>query len=332
MLYANKLSSSVSSELRPDLQEAYRVLDIEAAGLQALKKHLNGDFTQAVDILMATTGRVVITGVGKSGHIGRKISATLASTGTPSFFIHPVEASHGDLGMLMKGDSLIALSNSGETKELAEIIAFARSNHLPIIAVTKEPSSTLARMAEVCLLLPSTPEACPLELAPTTSSLATLALGDALAMVLLKRRGFTPKDFGRLHPGGKLGARLIRLDKIMHRQDKLPLITPFLLMKETLLVMTSKALGCAGVIDETGKLIGIVTDGDLRRHMGPQLLEKQACEIMTRNPKTLSPDTLLEEATTFMNERSISGIFVVDEQSRPIGFVHLHDCLKHERL
>lgn len=315
-----------------DLQEARRVLDSELHGLQGLKESLNGEFIEAINILETTPGRVVITGMGKSGHIGRKIASTLASTGTPSFFIHPAEASHGDLGMIMKGDTLIAISNSGETKELAEIITFSKANRLPLIAITKNRSSTLAHMSTICLLLPGLPEACPLELAPTTSSMMTLALGDALAMVLLKRRGFTSTDFGRLHPGGKLGARLVRIDKVMHHAHVLPLVPVHMLMKDVLLVMTSKSFGCAGVIDDKGILIGMVTDGDLRRHMGTHLLEQKAEDIMTRSPKTLPPYVLLEEATAFMNENAISGTFVVDENKRPLGFIHLHDCLKKERL
>ena len=314
-----------------DMVEAYRVLEVECQGLMALKDHLNHGFVKAVDIFATTKGRVVVTGVGKSGHIGRKISSTLASTGTPSFFIHPVEASHGDLGMLQKDDALLVLSNSGETKELTEIISFARLNHMALVAVTKNDTSTLAKVADVCLLLPPVPEACPLELAPTTSSLATLALGDTLAMVLLKRRGFTPQDFGRLHPGGKLGARLIKVSKLMHTHEALPLVPLSCPMGDVLLMMTSKSLGCAGVIDEEGHLVGIITDGDLRRHMGSHLLNKQAVDVMTSSPHTLAPHVLVDEAKAFMSEKKISVLFIVDNH-KPIGLLHLHDFLTHERL
>jgi arabinose-5-phosphate isomerase len=320
------LSSLVDHE---DLMEAKRIIEIEKQGLEALMASLDNCFVHAVDFLLNTTGRVVLTGVGKSGHIAKKIASTMASTGTPAFFIHPAEASHGDLGMLTRGDSLLALSNSGETKELAEILAYAKSMHIPLIAITKNKKSTLASMAEVTLTLPNTPEACPLQLAPTTSSLMTLALGDALSMALLKRRGFTPQDFSRLHPGGRLGAKLIKVAKIMHLSSALPLVGMGTVMQEALLVMTSKSFGCIGVIDANKSLRGVITDGDLRRHMSPHLLEQRVENIMTSSPFTLNAHLLVQEAMAYLNEKNITGAFVLDERNTVCGFIHLHDCIRH---
>lgn len=311
-----------------DLEEGRRVLDIQKQGLDVLASGLDEKFVHALDVMISAQGRVVLTGVGKSGHIAKKIASTLASTGTPSFFIHPAEASHGDLGMLSEGDVLLSLSNSGETKELAEIITFSKANHIPVIGITQNPKSTLAMTADIVLLLPMVPEACPLQLAPTTSSLVSLALGDALAMALLKRRGFTPQDFSRLHPGGKLGARLITVGKVMHQNEEVPMIVEGACMTEALLMMTSKTFGCVGVINTSGYLKGIITDGDLRRHMSPTLLESIVDDIMTPSPFTLTPSILAQEALTLMNEKGITGSFVLNEEQKVCGFLHMHDCIK----
>ncbi|HET6518685.1 MAG TPA: KpsF/GutQ family sugar-phosphate isomerase, partial [Geminicoccaceae bacterium] len=286
--------------------------------------------------LAAARGRVVVTGMGKSGHVARKIAATLASTGTPALYVHPAEASHGDLGMIAPGDLVLALSNSGETPELADIVAHARRFGLPLVAITGRAGSTLAGAADLCLLLPPRPEACPMGLAPTTSTTAMMALGDALAVALLERRGFTAADFGRFHPGGRLGARLVRVEQLMHRGDGLPLVAPATALADAVLEMTAKRLGCVGVRgDADGRLVGIITDGDLRRRMQAcgrdrNPLEGRAGDIMTRAPKTIRPDALAVEAVALMNAapRPVTVLFVVDDDDRPVGALHMHDCLR----
>jgi arabinose-5-phosphate isomerase len=267
--------------------------------------------------------------MGKSGHIGRKIAATLASTGTPALYVHPAEASHGDLGMITGDDAVLALSNSGETPELADIVAYTRRFSIPLLAIVGRAVSSLAQAADLTLVLPARPEACPIGLAPTTSSTAMLALGDALAVALLERRGFGAYDFGLLHPGGKLGKKLVRVDDIMHRGDELPLVGLAAPMSEVLLEMTAKRLGCVGVVNGRGTLTGIITDGDLRRHMEDGLLGRRAAEIMTAAPKTIRPQALAAEALAVMNqaERPFTVIFVVEGQ-RPVGALHMHDCLR----
>jgi arabinose-5-phosphate isomerase len=269
--------------------------------------------------------------MGKSGHVARKIAATLASTGTPALFVHPAEASHGDLGMIVAGDAVLALSNSGETPELADLIAHARRYALPLVGVTGRAGSTLAEAADVALLLPAAREACPMGLAPTTSTTMQMALGDALAVALLTRRGFGPSDFRQIHPGGKLGARLRRVRELMHTGDELPLVAPELRMDAALLVMTEKRFGCLGVVGEEGRLAGIVTDFDLRRAMATDLLTRRVEAVMNRTPFTIGPDTLAAEALHDMmhaRARPITTLFVVDAAGRPIGILHIHDLLR----
>lgn len=320
------------SRAEGDVAAARAVLAAEAAGLAALAESLDGAFSEAVARLAAIEGRVVVSGMGKSGHIARKIAATLASTGTPALFVHPAEASHGDLGMIVPGDAVLLLSNSGETPELADLIAHCRRFALLLIAITAEPGSTLARQADLVLLLPKVPEACPMGLAPTTSTTMQLALGDALAVALLRRRGFTAADFRRFHPGGRLGVRLKRVADLMHTGEAVPLVSPSTRMDETLLVMTEKRFGCAGVVDERGRLVGIITDGDLRRAMGADLLARRAGEIMTPSPRTIAPHALAAEALHQMSGRTpaITALFVVEPEGegRPVGIIHIHDLLR----
>ena len=314
-----------------DLSEARRVLSLEAHALQKLQESLDENFLQAIAIISKSKGHVIVSGMGKSGHVARKIAATLASTGTPAFFVHPAEASHGDLGMISHDDVIFLLSCSGETSELSDIIAFSRRYHLPLIATTLRAESTLAKTANVTLLLPDIEEACPLQLAPTTSTTMMLALGDALATTLLKHRGFSPSDFGSLHPGGKLGQRLVHVEQIMHKDDRIPLMSPDTLMHEVVIFMSVKGFGTVGFIDDKGKLIGIITDGDLRRHMAADLLQKPARDIMSLNPLVIQASVLVEEALSFMNEKGKTGLFVIQGDGNnhyPIGFVHIHDCLR----
>jgi len=310
------------------LASARRVLATESAALARLSDSLGDAFVAALDLLQTASGRAVVTGMGKSGHVGRKIAATLASTGRPAFYVHPAEASHGDLGMIARDDVIVALSNSGETPELGDIVAYSRRFAIPLIGVTARPASTLAQAADVALVLPDSPEACPMGLAPTTSTTMMLALGDALAVALLERKGFSAADFKLFHPGGQLGRRLLRVADLMHGGDRLPLVPPTASMGEVLLVMTEKSLGCAGVVESDGRLAGIITDGDLRRHMRPDLLGLTAAEVMTRAPKTTSPGTLAAEALRLMNDRAITGLFVLGPEGQPVGVLHVHDCLR----
>lgn len=318
-----------------DLAVARRVLGVEADALAALAASLNeAGFARAVAILAGIAGRVVVTGMGKSGHVARKVASTLASTGTPALFVHPAEASHGDLGMIVAGDAVLALSNSGETPELADLVAHARRFGLPLVAITGRAESALARAADVALVLPPAPEACPMGLAPTTSTTMQLALGDALAVALLTRRGFTAADFREFHPGGRLGARLVRVRDRMHVGEALPLAPPGLRMDAALVAMTEKRFGCLGIVED-GRLVGVITDGDLRRSLQPggaapreDLLSRTAGEIMTATPHVIGPDTLAGEALRLMNERAITALFVVDPGRRPIGILHVHDLLR----
>jgi len=309
------------------LTEALRVLEIEIEGIGALARVLDDRFVKALDILAATRGRVVVTGMGKSGHIARKIAATLASTGTPAHYVHPAEASHGDLGMITATDSVIALSNSGETPELSDIVAHTRRQNIPLIAVTGREGSALARAGDVALVLPSIREACPLDLAPTTSTTAMLVLGDVIAMALLKRQGFSEEKFQALHPGGQLGRRFIKVSDIMHAGDELPLARPDTPMADALVTMSAKSFGCVGIVDGDGRLAGIITDGDLRRHMDGKLVSRKAQEVMTAKPRTIAPDDLAVTALRIMNEKKITSLFVV-EDGRARGILHIHDCLR----
>lgn len=309
---------------------ARRVLAAEAAGLRALSASLDDAFARAVDVLAGCTGRVAVSGMGKSGHVGRKIAATFASTGTPALFVHPAEASHGDLGMIVPGDAVLALSNSGETAELADLVAHCRRFGVPLVAVTGRAASVLARAADVVLLLPPAPEACPMGLAPTTSTTMQLALGDALAVALLTRRGFTASDFGAYHPAGKLGAKLKRVRDLMHTGDAVPLGPADMPMDRALLEMTGKGFGCLGAVDGSGRLVGVLTDGDLRRGMGPGLLARRVAELMNREPRTIGAEALAGEALRAMNEgaRRVTALFVVDADGRPQGILHVHDLLR----
>lgn len=311
------------------LEAARRVLWTEAEALSALADCLDERFEQVVERLAQTRGRCVVTGMGKSGHVARKIAATLASTGTPALYVHPAEASHGDLGMITRDDAVLALSNSGETPELADIVAYTRRFSIPLIAMVGRANNSLVEAADLALVLPPRPEACPMGLAPTTSSTAMLGLGDALAVALLERRGFGASEFSLLHPGGKLGKKLVRVEELMHRDDALPLVGLETPMGDVILEITAKRLGCVGVVNGAGALVGIITDGDLRRHMGNGLFERRAVEIMTPAPKTIRPQALAAEALAVMNqaERPFTVIFVVESQ-RPIGAVHMHDCLR----
>ena len=313
-----------------DVDVAQAVLAAEAAGLRALSAALDDRFGAAVERLAGCTGRVVVTGIGKSGHVGRKIAATFASTGTPSMFVHPAEASHGDLGMVLQGDAVLALSNSGETAELADIVAYARRFGLPLIAITGRPHSALAQAADIVLLLPPAQEACPLGLAPTTSTTMQLALGDALAVALLTRRGFTTSDFSAIHPGGRLGAQLRLVRDLMHTGDAVPLAAPDLRMDRALLLMTGKGFGCLGVVDAQGMLCGVLTDGDLRRAMGPDLLDRIVSDVMHSAPRTIAANALAADALRAMNAgaRPVTSLFVVDGQRRPEGILHIHDLLR----
>ncbi|MBC8445182.1 MAG: KpsF/GutQ family sugar-phosphate isomerase [Rhodospirillaceae bacterium] len=309
------------------IESAKRVLRLEVEGLQALSESLDNSFMDALDLLSAMQGRCVITGMGKSGHIARKIAATMASTGTPAFFVHPAEASHGDLGMITQDDVVIALSNSGETAELANLVAYTKRFEIPLIGMTGKAPSALASAATVALVLPKINEACPMGLAPTTSTTAMLALGDALAVAMLERKGFSPDDFQVLHPGGKLGNKLLKVSDIMHAGDELPLVPADMAMSEAILVMTAKSFGCLGVVSSEGSLEGIITDGDLRRHMNSQLMMRLTGEVMTSGGSSIRPGALASEALRIMNTRAITTLFVVEDQY-PVGIVHIHDCLR----
>jgi arabinose-5-phosphate isomerase len=310
------------------LESGRRVILAEAEALRLLADGLGEGFAEAVALLAEVPGRVCVTGMGKSGHIARKIAATMASTGTPALYVHPGEASHGDLGMITPQDAVLALSNSGETPELRDLILYTRRFRIPLVAMVGRAPSTLAEAADHCLVLPEVGEACPMGLAPTTSTTCMLAMGDALAVALLERRGFSARDFAVFHPGGKLGSQLLRVEQIMHKGEELPLVGPGTRLAEALFEMTKKRLGCVGVI-EGGRLVGIVTDGDLRRHMAPDIFDRTAGEIMTPNPRTIEARALAVEAVAVMNgpPRPVTVLFVV-EDGRPVGALHLHDCLK----
>ena len=314
-----------------------RVLSLEADALRTLAAGLDQSFVAAAQLIFKATGRhgadtvgkgrVVVTGIGKSGHVGRKMAATLASTGTPALFMHPAEAAHGDLGMIAPHDVVLAVSNSGRMAELAAIAPYVKRFKIPLIGITRDPLSPLAEQSDIALLLPSVEEACPLHLAPTTSTTMTLALGDALAMALLEMRGFSAEEFRVFHPGGALGQKLLRAHDLMHRDTALPIVVSGTTMADAMVMISEKSFGCAGVIDEGGKLLGIITDGDLRRHMSPDLLTRPVEQIMTRSPKTIRPTALAAEALAIMNEKSITSLFVVEDQ-KPIGLLHVHDLLR----
>lgn len=313
------------------LETARRVIEMEAESLRTLAQSLDDDFLRLLDLLSGATGRLVVTGMGKSGHIARKIAATIASTGTPAHFVHPAEASHGDLGMITSEDALLALSNSGETRELQDVIGYSRRYKVPLTAMTSGANSTLAQAADAAIILPKAPEACPMGLAPTTSTTMMLALGDAIAICLLERKGFSAADFRILHPGGSLGQQLLKVSDLMHGVDEMPVCRENTAISEAILIMTNRAFGCVGVLDGKGRLIGIVTDGDLRRHMADGLLQKQAKDIMTASPRTIGANALAVEALGEMHgrdrRRPVTALFVT-EGDKPVGIIHMHDCLR----
>jgi arabinose-5-phosphate isomerase len=323
--------SSGTEDADAAVQSALRTLDAEGSGIAAIVAALQSDlgapFAVAAGLIRNARGRLIVTGLGKSGHIGRKVAATFASTGTPAFFVHAAEASHGDLGMITADDVILALSWSGEQAEMKNLITYAARFRIPLIAMTAERESTLSKAADVALTLPKAREACPHNLAPTTSSLMLLALGDALAIALLEGRGFTSVDFSVLHPGGKLGAMLKYTRDLMHAGDAVPLKPLGTSMSDALVEMTSKGFGCVGIVDARGNIVGIVTDGDLRRHMRPDLITAVVDEVMSKNPKTIDRDTLAGEALELLNSSKITALIVTDVL-KPVGIVHLHDLLR----
>src|SRR5438876_1779511 len=323
--------SSATDPAAAAVTSALRTLEAEGSGIAALSAALQSDlgtvFTAATDLIRNAKGRLIVTGLGKSGHVARKIAATLASTGTPAFFVHAAEASHGDLGMITADDVILALSWSGEQPEMKNLITYAKRFRIAVIAMTAERESSLSKAADIALTLPKAREACPHNLAPTTSSLMMLALGDALAIALLEGRGFTSVDFSVLHPGGKRGALLNYTRDLMHTGDAVPLKPLGTKMSDALVEMSSKGFGCVGIVDAYGAIVGIVTDGDLRRHMRPDLMTALVDDVMTRNPKTISRDLLASEALEILNSSKITALIVTDA-NRPIGIVHLHDILR----
>ncbi len=320
---------SEDNKFAKDLANAKRTIDKEIEALRMMENDLDENLSKALDLMEGCKGRVIVTGMGKSGHIGRKIAATFASTGTPSFFVHPSEASHGDLGMLTTDDVVLAISNGGESKELGDILLYCKRFGIPLIAITKNPQSSLGKNSDLVLRLPDDGEACPLGLAPTSSTTATLVMGDLLAVDMMERKGFSETDYKQRHPGGKLGAILRRVSDLMHSGDEMPLVHEDTIMQDVLMEMTAKMLGCVGIVDKDGNLEGIITDGDLRRWMSPGLILEKASTVMTKNPKTISPDALAIEALKMMNTtgKGITNLFVVDGK-KPIGVIHIHDCLR----
>ncbi len=326
-----KLTEQTSERAQAAIDCALRTLEAEGEGVAALaaalRDGLGAAFAASVDMIRNAQGRVIVTGMGKSGHIGHKIASTFASTGTPALFVHPAEASHGDLGMITKSDVILALSWSGETAELKNITDYSKRHNISLIAITASPDSTLAKTASIVLALPQAREACPHNLAPTTSALMQLALGDALAIALLESHGFTAVDFGMLHPGGKLGTLLKQVADLMHSGDTVPLAALGTKMSNAILEMSAKGLGCIGITDARGDLVGIITDGDLRRHMRNNLLDSTVDEVMTRKPKTVRPDQLISETLELLNAMKVTALFVVDG-GKPVGVIHVHDLLR----
>jgi arabinose-5-phosphate isomerase len=311
-----------------DLAAARRVLTTASDALTLLADALNGDFSHAVGLMLAAKGRIIVSGMGKSGHVARKTAATLSSTGTPAYFVHPAEASHGDMGAITRQDVLLLLSWGGETAELSDLITYAKRHRIPIIAIGANPDSTLVKAADVKLVLPRAPEACPMGMAPTTSTTMMLSLGDALAVALMERKGFSPDQYRDFHPGGSLGRALIRVSDLMHSGDAVPLARSDTPMGDLLLTMASGRLGCVGIVDAKGALAGIVTDGDIRRHVAG-IETRKAADVMTANPKIARPDQLAAEALALMTENKITQLFVLAEDDpRPLGVVHIHDCLR----
>ncbi|DAB10411.1 TPA: KpsF/GutQ family sugar-phosphate isomerase [Candidatus Gastranaerophilales bacterium HUM_15] len=315
--------------MESDRLSAIKTIDSEIRAIEELKKSLDAEsLTKALDFMQNSTGRIIITGMGKSGHIGKKIAASLASTGTPSFFVHPAEASHGDLGMITDDDVVIAISNSGESRELIDILNYCKRFGIKLIAITKNQDSSLGKAGDVVLLLPNNGEACPLGLAPTSSTTATLVLGDILTIRMIERKGFSKEDFNDRHPGGKLGSILKRVSDLMHTGQDMPVLDENANMQAVLLEMTSKRLGCVGFVNSAGILTGILTDGDLRRCLSAQILSEKAADLMTRNPKTIAPEAMTAEALKIMHDKKITNLFVVDNL-KPVGVIHIHDLLNN---
>ena len=308
------------------LDIARTVLDLEIKGLEALKAGLGADFAAALDLIHAAKGRLAVTGMGKSGHVARKIAATFSSTGTPALFVHPAEASHGDLGMISRDDVILALSKSGETAELGDLLAYAARFSIPVIAITSSAQSALAKAARVALTLPDIAEACGETFAPTTSTTMMMALGDALAVALLRARGFSSSDFQGFHPGGRLGAALRKARDLMHGADTLPLASVATPMPEVVAIISNGGFGCAGIVNADGLLQGIITDGDIRRHFSNDARNMTAADIMTKNPRTAFPDTLAGDVLAYMSKNKITALFVI-EDNKPVGIIHIHDCL-----
>jgi len=330
---ARTVGRSNRFEDREVLDYGREVIGLEAQALTKLVDALDESFVRAVSLILRVPGRVVVSGMGKSGHIGRKIAATFASTGTPAVFVHPAEASHGDLGMLIDGDALLVLSNSGGTPELRSILLRAKTLKVPVVAIAAQAASPLMQQADVGLLLPRTREACPVNIAPTTSTAMMLALGDALAMALMRERGVSRDRLQALHPGGMIGQRLMPVSAVMHAGDRMPLVRPSASMRDVIVTMTTMSFGVAGVIDDSGRLIGIITDGDLRRHID-DLMGSSAGDVMTRGPVTITADSMAEDAVVLMNANRITSLFVVSptEPRLPVGLVHIHDFLRGGQL
>ena len=321
--------TAVIQQSQTDKLSAIRTIDSEIETLKRLKDSIDSEsLTRALDYMQNSKGRIIITGIGKSGHIAQKIAASLASTGTPSFFVHPAEASHGDLGMITEDDVVIAISNSGESKELIDILNYCKRFGIRLIAITKNPESSLGKACDVVLRLPDNGEACPLGLAPTSSTTATLVLGDILTVGMIERKGFSKEDFNDRHPGGKLGAILKHVSDLMHTGQDMPILDENSNMQAVLLEMTSKRLGCVGFINQTGELTGMLTDGDLRRCLSPKILDEKAINLMTKNPKTISPNAMTAEALKIMHDKKITNLFVV-EGKKPVGVIHIHDLLNN---
>jgi len=322
---------TVQTDMISPLASARRTVLKEQQGLEKINVALDGPFgtafEKAVNLIKQAQGRIILSGVGKSGHIGRKIAATMASTGTPAQFVHATEASHGDLGMITRQDLILVLSHSGETSELKDLLMYSRRFNVKLIAITSNADSTLAKTADVALCMPKAPEACPSGLAPTTSTTMQLVVGDALAIALLEANGFSAHDFHQFHPGGKLGAALSHAGDIMHKDKALPLVGDDTIMADALIVMSEKSFGCVGVIDDKGELAGVVTDGDLRRHMGTDLIGKTVAEVMSGDPKTVEPQTLASVALEVLNASKITSLFVVKD-GKPVGILHIHDLLR----
>jgi len=328
MTAANPISNDINKLSNSDLISAKNTINKEIETLKVLESELDSSLTKSLDLMQNAHGRVILTGMGKSGHIARKIAASLASTGTPAFFVHPAEASHGDLGMITSDDVIIAISNSGESKELVDILNYSKRFGIPLIAITKNPDSSLGKAGDVVLKLPNNGEACPLGLAPTSSTTATLVLGDVLTVAMIERNGFTKSQFNQRHPGGKLGSVLQKVSDLMHKDSDMPLLNQDAKMHDVLLEMTSKRLGCVGFVDKSGNLTGILTDGDLRRCLTNDILNKTGIDVMTKNPKVISPSAMASEAVKLMHEKKITNLFAV-ENGKPVGVIHIHDCLNN---